>query len=233
MRKISQVMITLSIVVAGLVSMPAAHAASSTITVTCEESSITIYGIPGDVFEFARGGSCNSNWELWNTFEYAVGPSGWLKYESNMNMVGGYLLNQPTWAWALYFSNSGTSSVTTSLMSSNADGDPLVTGTKIAEFDNDGVASPPTSVIPIIYGGTTPPRSPDSVRWTVVRQALPMPSSGACADIADQEYSWGTGLTGGWQKAWEPWAGNPQAGGGWACIRSLVNRGGQTWLIEP
>ena len=66
-------------------------------------------------------------------------------------------------------------------------------------------------------------------------QGLPMPSSGNCADVKDADYAWGTGLTGGWTKGWEPWvnASAPEGHrGGWACIRTLVNRGGNTWLIE-
>ena len=66
-------------------------------------------------------------------------------------------------------------------------------------------------------------------------QGLPMPASGNCADVKDADYAWGTGLTGGWKKGWEPWvnASAPEGQrGGWACIRTLVNRGGNTWFIE-
>jgi hypothetical protein len=65
-------------------------------------------------------------------------------------------------------------------------------------------------------------------------QGLPMPASGDCADVQDAAYAWGTGLKGGWTKAWEPWvhASAPEGQrGGWACTRSLVNRGGDTWVI--
>ncbi len=66
-------------------------------------------------------------------------------------------------------------------------------------------------------------------------QGLPMPASGNCADVKDADYAWGTGLTGGWTKGWEPWvnASAPEGHrGGWACIRTLVNRGGEAWFIE-
>lgn len=66
-------------------------------------------------------------------------------------------------------------------------------------------------------------------------QGLPMPASGDCADVQDAAYAWGTGLKGGWTKAWEPWvnASAPEGQrGGWACTRTLVNRGGFTWVIE-
>jgi hypothetical protein len=70
--------------------------------------------------------------------------------------------------------------------------------------------------------------------WLVIHQALPMPASDTCADVTDSDVAWGTGLTGGWTRGWEPWveSGNPDAPrGGWACIRTLVNTGGNRWLI--
>lgn len=76
----------------------------------------------------------------------------------------------------------------------------------------------------------------DPSQWRRVPQALPMPGSGSCDDVADADYAWGTNLSGGWQKAWEPWV-NPELDangnriGGWACTRVLVNRGGP-WLID-
>ena len=71
-------------------------------------------------------------------------------------------------------------------------------------------------------------------QWTVIHQALPMPASDQCSDVADAEFAWGTGLTGGWTRGWAPWvvAGNSAAPlGGWACERTLVNTGGNRWLI--
>jgi hypothetical protein len=66
---------------------------------------------------------------------------------------------------------------------------------------------------------------------TAVPQGLPMPSSGLCADVKDAAFAWGTGLTGGWTKAWEPWV-NPDGGkGGWACTRTLVYVDG-SWAIQ-
>ena len=72
-----------------------------------------------------------------------------------------------------------------------------------------------------------------SVPWTLVRQALPMPSTGSCTDVQDAAYAWGTGLRGGWQRGWEPWVVNADGSrGGWACLRVLVNRGGNDWVID-
>ncbi len=71
-------------------------------------------------------------------------------------------------------------------------------------------------------------------QWTVIHQALPMPASDQCSDVADAEFAWGTGLTGGWTRGWAPWvvSGNSAAPlGGWACERTLVNTGGNRWLI--
>ena len=76
----------------------------------------------------------------------------------------------------------------------------------------------------------------DPSQWRTVRQALPMPASGSCEGISDADFAWGTNLTGGWQRAWEPWV-NPELDangnriGGWACMRVLVHRGGP-WLID-
>lgn len=72
-----------------------------------------------------------------------------------------------------------------------------------------------------------------SAPWTLVRQALPMPSTGACTDVQDADYAWGTGLRGGWQRGWEPWVVNADGSrGGWACLRVLVNRGANDWVID-
>jgi hypothetical protein len=62
-----------------------------------------------------------------------------------------------------------------------------------------------------------------------VYQGLPMPASDSCADVKDADYAWGTGLTGGWQKSWQPWVSSK---GGWACIRAFVNTGGR-WAFAP
>jgi len=73
----------------------------------------------------------------------------------------------------------------------------------------------------------------DPSQWTVVGQGLPMPDSGICSDLDDTDYAWGTGLTGGWRKGWEPWviSGDSEVRGGWACIRTLVNTGGDRWIL--
>lgn len=76
-----------------------------------------------------------------------------------------------------------------------------------------------------LAGGIGEPES-----WLVVRQSLPMPQNDDCLDIDDISYEWGTGLSGGWIRAWEPWV-NTEIGddgqriGGWACSRVLINKG--------
>ena len=72
----------------------------------------------------------------------------------------------------------------------------------------------------------------DASQWTVVRQALPLPESGDCVDVVDADYAWGTGLSGGWIRGWEPWVVQESgARGGWACWRTLVNTGGTRWIL--
>lgn len=62
-------------------------------------------------------------------------------------------------------------------------------------------------------------------------QGLPLPASGSCADVKDADYAWGTGLTGGWVKAWEPWVASADGKGGWACTRTLVFTG-EDWAVQ-
>lgn len=69
-----------------------------------------------------------------------------------------------------------------------------------------------------------------SAGWTVVRQGLGLPATGNCADVADSPFAWGTGLSGGWTRAWQEWIGSGT--GGWGCSRVLVNRGGHSWVID-
>jgi hypothetical protein len=76
---------------------------------------------------------------------------------------------------------------------------------------------------------TAPAQLSSSGPDTVIRQGLPLGSDGTCTNLQDSVYAYGTGVTGGWQRAWEPW---PNAGaGGWACIRALVNSGG-SWTVN-
>ncbi|MEI8084002.1 MAG: hypothetical protein WCI74_19365 [Actinomycetes bacterium] len=83
-------------------------------------------------------------------------------------------------------------------------------------------------------GAAAPPSDTSPTTLTVIHQGLPMPASGNCADVQDAAVAYGTGLHGGWIKGWEPWpvSGNPAVHGGWACIRAIVNPGGQAWSIN-
>lgn len=76
----------------------------------------------------------------------------------------------------------------------------------------------------------------DSSARSIIRQSIPVSSTGLCTDIDDATSSFGSGVTGGWVRSWEPWVNttigtNGQRIGGWACTRSLVNQGGQWWVI--
>lgn len=64
-----------------------------------------------------------------------------------------------------------------------------------------------------------------------ILQALPLPNSGTCDDIQDSAFAWGTGLSGGWKRSWQPWAGALETHGGWACSRTLVMDSNQVWSI--
>jgi hypothetical protein len=71
--------------------------------------------------------------------------------------------------------------------------------------------------------------SPITGDATVIRQGLPLGSDGTCSNLSDGPYAYGTSVTGGWQRAWEPW---PNSGaGGWACIRAIVTYG-DTWSVD-
>lgn len=221
-----------AIVAVGLValSVPNAHAATS-ISVTCTEASITIYGSVGDEFVFSGGGVCNSNWEFYNTTNYNTAVPGWLEYRTNANMVNlsSNLPGTPQDRWFAYFGAAPPSSVTVRLMATNFVGSPLAEGSTVAEIDNDAAPGGLTTIIPIIYGGTSRAVATNTA-WTVIRQGVPLPSAGTCAMVADSDHAWGTGLTGGWFKSWAPWVDGGL--GGWACSRTLVNKGGFTWVID-
>ncbi len=76
-----------------------------------------------------------------------------------------------------------------------------------------------------------------TTQWTVINQGAPMPATGLCEGIDDTEFAYGTGVSGGWVRGWEPWVNTTigadgQRKGGWACIRQLVNTGGDVWRIQ-
>jgi hypothetical protein len=81
-----------------------------------------------------------------------------------------------------------------------------------------------------VGNGATPVGEPRA--WTVLRQGVPLPDSGDCADVVDEHLGWGTAVAGGWQRAWEPWAGRSGSVGGWACIRAIVNKAGHHWSVD-
>jgi hypothetical protein len=102
---------------------------------------------------------------------------------------------------------------------------PLARGDTIAWLSPIGdIVSTPARVI--FGSASTPIAGP-----APVHQGLPLPVSGSCADIQDVNYAWGTGLTGGWTKAWEPWVNLAAGKGGWACTRALV-ASGSIWVLQ-
>lgn len=53
-----------------------------------------------------------------------------------------------------------------------------------------------------------------------ILQQVPMPATGTCAEVTDEAFSYGTGLSGGWSKAWGEWAN--LGTGAWVCSRTLT-----------
>jgi hypothetical protein len=70
------------------------------------------------------------------------------------------------------------------------------------------------------------PEEPE--RSVVHHQAVALPASGACTDVVDTDFGWGTGLAGGWNPSWQQWVNDGQ--GGPVCQRSIayVNR---AWAV--
>lgn len=65
-----------------------------------------------------------------------------------------------------------------------------------------------------------------------VMQGLPLPASGDCADVKEQDALWAKDIKGGWQRGWERWTvGDGSVFEGWACIRTLEYREG-TWVLR-
>jgi len=70
----------------------------------------------------------------------------------------------------------------------------------------------------------------------VIVQALPVAVDGTCSLRDGFAVSYGTGLSGGWILSWKPWVdttigADGQRIGGWGCMRTLINGGGQTRTI--
>ena len=66
-----------------------------------------------------------------------------------------------------------------------------------------------------------------------ILQGLPLNAQGTCLPLSDAAFAYGTGLSGGWVRAWQDWmpdaAGNRV--GGWGCSRTLVHTG-TTWIVD-
>ena len=73
---------------------------------------------------------------------------------------------------------------------------------------------------------------PSSASWPFIVQGVPLNSQGTCDSIADSQFAYGTGLTGGWQRAWQVWITDSEGNrvGGWGCERFLRHNGTE-WII--
>ena len=86
-----------------------------------------------------------------------------------------------------------------------------------------------------LEGGVSGPATTPST--LIIRQALPLPASGTCIDITPEQNTfaaYGTGVSNGWSKGWEPWVNKTldargESIGGFACVRYLINTGGANW----
>ena len=229
-RRHSLGVVTATALATGLLAIAAPSASAvTTIPVTCTERSIPIYGTPGDEFTFSLVGSCNADWEF-SHVDYQTQFTTWAEYRANDNLVVriGWPENSPRAWWYAYFQDATRpASVTVQLMSTSYQGQPLSVGSTVLTIDN-GMGAFDT-FIPVVYAG---PRAaaPADAAPAIIRQGLPVPADGTCTSVADAQYAWGTGLSGGWVKSWEPWVDGGK--GGWACNRSLVNKGGNNWIID-
>lgn len=148
-----------------------------------------------------------------------------------------------TEVWAYYeligsnpLALGGPQTITTSVTSGGFVA-PNAAGTYSAEaysWDGSAYIDQTISSVSVTGGGGSSPGDGAAI----IRQGLPMPASGLCADMSrelDAEFAWGTGVSGGWEKSWQPWAGplvDGQRTWGWACIRTLVKRGGGAWVVD-
>lgn len=80
----------------------------------------------------------------------------------------------------------------------------------------------------------------DAALWTNYFQSLPLPASGLCEDITQEQNTfagYGTDTSGSWVKGWQPWVNEKLSDsgeriGGWACWRNLTNTGGTRWVAS-
>ena len=199
-----------------LVLAPAANAAGTHyVTLTCQAPA-TIYGDVGDTFIFTMANTCDSSYELYNALDYDNGPEGFLENNGDDSY------------WYVYSDGSGTTTITTILLSSNGGSTPLSVGDKVAEVDQDSAAS----AFDIIYGGNVvpnvvvqaPPPPPP------VSQAVAMPVSGSCLDVKDADLNWGGSASGNWKPSWQQWMNNGAGGG--VCQRTLNYVGAGKWAVS-
>jgi hypothetical protein len=196
-----------------VVLAPAANAAGTHyVTLTCQAPT-TIYGDVGDTFIFTMANTCDSFYELYNTLNYDNGPDGFLENNGDRS------------DWYVYSDGSGTTTITTILLSSNGGSTPLSVGDKVAEVDQDSVAT----AFDIIYGGSAVADVVDQSPPPVA-QAVAMPVSGSCLDVKDADLNWGGAESGNWKPSWQQWVNNGAGGG--VCQRTLNYVGAGKWAAS-
>lgn len=216
-------------------NVSAAEAATTEIAITCEETSVTIFADPGQNFSLTPSGECLSSNDWYIRQSHRDNVTRFYYVGLMYNLDG----DSSSYGYQVDLSSSTASERVWRLLATNpADtvggylANTLVVGAVIGMIEDMGGGK-----IQLIYGG--PGRGSTSVSpampsMPAVHQGLPMPASNSCKDIVDSEFAWGTGLTGGWTKSWEPWvrsAGSTEATGGWACVRTMRMRD-SVWVLE-
>lgn len=109
----------------------------------------------------------------------------------------------------------------------NAPDGSIVIGGKFSEAG--GIAAANIARVQLIQSAPSSPSSPGGM----MVQGVHLNAQGNCDSIDDAAFAYGTGLTGGWRRAWQVWitdsAGNRV--GGWGCSRTFRHNG-NTWFIE-
>lgn len=214
---------SLAIIAGGLTSIaPAANAAANqTIVWDCTADDISVDLQVGDTITFASS-------DCPDTQASGVDPRD--------NTIVGFTAEDGLLNWLFnlpYVPPQSPLTIGVTVVSANLTTN-LSPGDTIAWLSKPRGVSP-TTVARVIYDPTIIDPTGSVAGPDQVRQGLPMPASGLCADVQDAQYAWGTGLTGGWLKSWQPWANPTRAEGdrwGWTCIRVMVNTGGSTWVID-
>lgn len=204
-RFVSASMAALSVL--GVITMSAApafaaNATPASTTASCDSTSpapFTVTGAVGDTFTVSDSGQYHGCSVGINGAQVSIAPGASANLGTVVTATRGSAPNFDNWSFVIL--GPGTFAWNTN---------PNIVAANVTVV----IASAPS---PTVTSGIAP-----------IAQAVGLPSSGSCTDVKDSDLSWGTGLTGGWAKAWEPWVNS--GNGGWACRRVLAYDG-SAWGI--